>query len=192
MAAGAEPDASLGEALIARCAVEPDFFVRDMLTWALTRYPAHFTVPRLIRELGSDRPQARSQALHTLSKVRDPSAYPSITRALVRDPNDDVAQSAWRAAVVLVPELQKGRLAEELASQFGRGGRPLQLSLSRALVALGAQVTEPVLNAAMASEVPGVRAHAGATRQLLDDPNAAFELSVQEARRQYAIKDRPA
>ncbi|MFM8353600.1 MAG: HEAT repeat domain-containing protein [Gammaproteobacteria bacterium] len=65
----------------------------------------------MIRELGSDHPQARSQALHTLSKVRDPSAYPSITRVLLRDPNDGVAQSAWRAAVVLVPELQKGRLA---------------------------------------------------------------------------------
>lgn len=156
-----EPGHVVVDILIARCAAEPDFYVRDMLTWALTRYPAEVTVPRLVAELGSKSTQARSQALHTLSKIKDRSAFPAITKSLLRDSDDDIARSAWRAAVVLVPDEQKRELAEELAAQFGRGGREVQLSLSRALAALGADVVEPVLRKAMSSEMPGVRALVG-------------------------------
>lgn len=192
LAAGSHPDLGLVDTLIARCGIEPDFYVRDMLTWALTRYPATITVPRLICELRSDSAQARSQALHTLSKIREGSAFPAITKSLLRDSDDEVARSAWRAAVVLVPDEQRSSLAEELASQFGRGGREVQLSLSRALLALGSDVLEPVLRRAMASDTPGVRAHAAATSRLLRDPSAAFYLSAHEAKRQFALKDRPA
>lgn len=130
--------------------------------------------------------------MHTLSKIKDRSAFPAITKSLLRDSDDDVARSAWRAAVVLVPDEQKRELAEELAAQFGRGGREVQLSLSRALAALGADVVEPVLRKAMSSEMPGVRAHASATERLLSDPNAGLDLAVHEAKRQFALKDRPA
>jgi hypothetical protein len=91
-----------------------------------------------------------------------------------------------------VPDGQKSELAEELATQLGRGDRELQLSLSRALVALGAEAIEPVLRKAIASDAPRARAHAKATQRLLADPNAGNALAVHEARRQYALKDRPA
>lgn len=104
---GSDPEPGLVDTLVARCAVEPDFFVRDMLSWALTRLPPEISVPRLLVELRSERPQARSQALHTLSKIRDPDSWPAITQALLRDPDDEVARSAWRAAVVLVPAGQE-------------------------------------------------------------------------------------
>src|SRR5262249_24812062 len=55
---------------VARCAIEPNFYVRDMLTWALTHLSSGITVPRLLVELRSDRAQARSQALHMLSKIK--------------------------------------------------------------------------------------------------------------------------
>lgn len=187
-----EPSHTLADILIARCAIEPDFYVRDMLTWALTRLPSTITVPRLVAELSSEGAQARSQALHTLSKIKDRSAFPAITQSLLRDSNDNVARSAWRAAVVLVPDGQKSELAEELAAQLGRGDREVQLSLSRALVALGAEVVEPILRKAMASDAAGVRAHASATERLLNDPNAGIELAVHEAKRQFALKNRPA
>ena len=132
LAVGTRPDPELTDALIDRCAVEPDFFVRDMLTWALCRLPAEITVPRLIRELGSDGSQARSQALHTLSKIGDPIAWPEVS-ALVHDQDDEVARSAWRAAVALVPSGDEGALAAELATELGRGELQMQLSLSRAL-----------------------------------------------------------
>jgi HEAT repeat protein len=186
--AGSAADPGLADALIVRCAVEPDFFVRDMLTWALTRLPRDVTVPRLLLELHSERAQARSQALHTLSKIRDASAWPAITRALLRDSDDNVAESAWRAAVVLVPEDQKTSLAEELAAQLGRGDRGTQLSLSRALASLGEEAVEPLLQKAMAREEPAVRAHAEATERLLRDPNAGFQHAVNQVKRMLAPK----
>src|SRR5699024_5674366 len=137
LAAGTHPDPVLVDELVARCAIEPDFFVRDMLTWALTRLPADRTDARLLSELWSERAQARSQALHTLSKIGDVAAWPAITRSLLRDRDEEVARSAWRAAVALVPDEQERELARELAALLGRGDRETQLSLSRALVALG-------------------------------------------------------
>jgi HEAT repeat protein len=186
LAIGAEPSPGLVEALIARCAVEPDFFVREMLTWALTRHSSEVTLPGLLAELRSERPQARSQALHTLSKIRDASAWPAITPALLRDSEDEVARSAWRAAVVLAPEAEKGALAAELATQLGRGGREMHLSLSRAFAALGEEAAGPALEKAKASPDPGARAHALVTERLLRDPHLSFDFALEEAKRVFA------
>ncbi len=62
LAAGTRPDDSYIAELVARCAVEPDFFVRDMLTWALTRHDPARAVAELLPEVASEVPQARSQA----------------------------------------------------------------------------------------------------------------------------------
>jgi HEAT repeat protein len=184
---GSHPEPGLVDALVERCAIEPNFYVRDMLTWALTRLPSEITVPRLIAELRSEHAQARSQALHTLSKIKDARAWPAIARSLLRDADDEVARSAWRAAVTLVPDGQKKDLAEELAAQLGRGDRVVQLSLSRALVALGEEVVGPAVRKAMASDDPGVRAHASATERLLLDPAAGSKSAVDEAKRTFAL-----
>ncbi|GGK86208.1 hypothetical protein Ppa06_46750 [Planomonospora parontospora subsp. parontospora] len=186
MAAGTAPDPRFVGELVERCAVEPEFHVRDMLTWALTRHPASVTVPALLGELRSERAQARSQALHTLSKIGDRRAWPAITPALLTDADDEVARSAWRAAVVLVPEGEEPGLAGVLATQLGRGGRETRLSLSRALIALGEAVT-PVLHAAMTDPDPRVRGHAAATERLLRDPDAGFEFAIEEAKRVVAL-----
>jgi len=187
LAIGSNPDPSLLDTLIERCAAEPDFYARDMLTWALVRLPPKIVVPRLVTELRSERSQARSQALHTLSKIKDSDAWLAITRSLLRDPDDEVARSAWRAAVILVPQGQEKDLAEELAMQFGRGDRDLQLSLSRALVALGEEVIGPVLRSAAASADPAVQAHANATERILCDPNAGSERAVDVAKRRFVL-----
>ncbi|WP_235558224.1 HEAT repeat domain-containing protein [Sphaerimonospora mesophila] len=186
LAVGTTPDSRFIEKLIERCAIEPDFYVRDMLTWALTRHPSSMSVPRLIDELRSERAQARSQALHTLSKIGDRQAWPAITRALLTDADDEVARSAWRAAVVLVPEGEEAGLAGVLATQLGRGKRETQLSLSRALIALG-EVIMPTLRAAMTDPDPRVRQHAIATERLLRDPDAGFEFAIEEAKRIMAL-----
>jgi HEAT repeat protein len=182
-----KPEPGVVDMLVDRCAVEPNFYVRDMLTWALIRFPAEITVPRLLVELRSECAQARSQALHTLSKIKDAGAWPAITRLLLRDPDDEVARSAWRAAVVLVPEGQEKGLAEELAAQLGRGNREMQLSLSLALVALGEAAIGQILQQAMTSDDPRVRAHARATERLLREPDAGFKLAVDQAKRVFAL-----
>ncbi|MEU9642394.1 HEAT repeat domain-containing protein [Streptomyces sp. NPDC048188] len=186
LAVGTAPDPRFVDALVERSAVEPEFFVRDMLTWALTRHPVSLTLPRLVREVGSTRPQARSQALHTLSKIGDRRAWPVITAAVLTDADDEVARSAWRAAVLLVPGGEETALAAVLATQLGRGDRPTRLSLSRALVALGEAVVAVLETAAKAPAEP-VRAHALATLRLLRDPDAGFEPAIEEARRVVAL-----
>ncbi|OKJ64101.1 HEAT repeat domain-containing protein [Streptomyces sp. CB02261] len=186
LAVGTTPDPCFVDKLVERSAFEPEFFVRDMLTWALTRHPVSLTLPALLGELRSDGTQARSQALHTLSKIGDRRAWPAITRALLCDGDDEVARSAWRTAVVLVPDGEESGLAEVLATQLGRGGRETQLSLSRALVALG-DVVGPALRAATAASDPHVRAHALATERLLRDPDTGFEFAIEEAKRVVAL-----
>ncbi|MFF0814906.1 HEAT repeat domain-containing protein [Rhodococcus sp. NPDC003318] len=179
LAAGTHDDPALVETLVARCAVEPDFFVRDMLTWALCRRPAQLTVPRLLDELGSVSPQARSQALHTLSKIGDRRAWPVVS-TMLHDPDHEVARSAWRAAVALVPDDEKGALASTLVTALGRGDGDMQLSLSRALAALDEAASSP-LDAARTHPDPRVRAHADATERLRADPDSGF--AVEEAKR---------
>lgn len=186
MAMGTSPDPRYVDRLIERCAVEPDFYVRDMLTWALTRHPAEITVPRLVAELRSRVAQARSQALHTLSKIGDRRAWPAITRELLTDGDDEVARAAWRAAVVLVPENERAGLGAVLVTRLGRGGRETRLSLSRALAALGEAVV-PMLRAAAEGADEEVRAHAIATERLMRDPEAGFEYAIEEAKRVVAL-----
>ncbi|TFE48582.1 HEAT repeat domain-containing protein [Streptomyces sp. ICN441] len=190
LAVGTEPDPRFVDKLVERCAIEPEFFVRDMLTWALTRHPVSLTLPELLREVRSERAQARSQALHTLSKIGDRRAWPAITWELLSDAEDDVARSAWRAAVVLVPGGEESALATMLTTQLGRGERETQLSLSQALVALG-EVTAPALRAATTASDPRVRAHAIATQRLLRDPDAGFGLAIKEAKRVVALAGAP-
>lgn len=181
LAIGSGANADYTELLIERCAIEPDFFVRDMLSWALTRLSPETVLPRLRRELCSGCNQARSQALHTLSKIGDKSTWPWITREMLGDPDDGIARTAWRTAVVLVPEGEKVSLAEELTCQLGRGDRSVQLSLSRALIDLG-EFADPVLEKAAQSLDPRVAAHARATELLRQDPERGFEEAISEAR----------
>ena len=184
--AGTRPRPEDAAVLVERCAREPDFFVRDMLTWALTRHPASRTVPLLVAELASPVPQARSQALHTLSKIGDASAWPHLTETLLRDRDMDVARAAWRAAVALVPAGREDWLADVLVSQLGRGDTEVQKSLSRALLVLDT-AAGTALARALESPRAAVRAHAQATLRLRDDPDAGFAGALEEAKRVVAL-----
>ena len=186
LAAGSDPMPADVPVLIAHCGTELDFFVRDMLTWALTCHPADRTVPLLLTELGSPNPQACAQALHTLSKIGDARAWPQITDGLLGAPDDKVARAAWRAAVRLVPAEQRTNLARRLAGQLGRGGRDVQLSLSRAFVALGAAAEDVLAEAALRGG-PVVRLHAAATQRLVSDPDSGFDAALAEAKRVLAL-----
>ncbi|MBV1850541.1 HEAT repeat domain-containing protein [Catellatospora tritici] len=190
LTAGTRPHAEHVEPLVERCAVEPDFFVRDMLTWALTRHEAAPTVDRLLIELKSATPQARSQALHTLSKIGARRVWSAITSELLRDSDDEVARVAWRTAAGLVPPGSEARLAEELSTQFNRGDRDVRLSLSRAFATLG-EAALPVVERAKAARDPGVRAHAMATERIMRDPEEGFDAAIAQAQRTLALLGAP-
>lgn len=190
LAAGSNPDLALMDTLVVRCGAEPDFFVREMLSWALTRLPSEVTLPRVRQELESSQPQARSQALHTMSKINEKDTWPWITREMLRDSDDDVARTAWRVAVVLVPDDMRADLAEELTSQLGRGDQSVQLSLSRALVDLG-EASIPAVAKALRGPDVDVMAHARVTELLRLNSQLRFEEALKDARRDAYLDSPP-
>jgi HEAT repeat protein len=151
LAAGTYPNPDQIKILIQQCASESDFFVRDTLSWALMRHDQKSVVDHLKIELNSENTQARSQALHTLSKIGDKENYALITRELLLDPDDFVASTAWRSASVLVPEKDKPALVELLISQLGRGDSDTQFGLTRFLCAIGQPIIAPLKRAAQSS-----------------------------------------
>jgi hypothetical protein len=104
-------------------------------------------VERLKTELQSSNPQAKSQAIHTLSKIGDKANYSLITDEMLFDPDDFIASTAWRVASVLVPDDQKEFLVKKLITQLGRGDSDIQFGLTRFLCALGECIVEPLTEA---------------------------------------------
>ena len=190
LSAGLRPHDDYIGPLVERFAVEPDFFVRDMLTWALIQHDPTRTLERVLPELGSVFPEARSQALHTVSKLGDRRAWPAITIALLQDAEDEVARTAWRAAATLVPPGEAAALAEVLSTQFSRGDRATQRSLSRALAMLG-DAAAAVIERGTSHADAGVRAHAVATGRLIRDPDEGFDVALAAARRTVALRGAP-
>jgi len=152
LAAGTYPEVEFIEVLISQCAHEPDFFVRDTLSWALMRNDVTKVVKRLETELESSNPQAKSQAIHTLSKIGDKANYPLITDEMLFDPDDFMASTAWRVASVLVPDDQKMILVKKLITQLGRGDSDIQFGLTRFLCALGECIVEPLMEASKSAD----------------------------------------
>jgi len=167
--AGTDPAKEFIETLVLRCEVETDFFVRDMLTWALIRNDVPLVIERLTSELLSNTPQARSQALHTLTKIGDTSTYHLVSGNLLFDADDKVAMTAWRAAALLAPEDQFPRLIPALITQLGRGSFEVQFALSRAFCALGDVILQP-LEALTGSTKIEIREHVAFTLRLLQNP----------------------
>jgi HEAT repeat protein len=148
LAAGTYPEREFIEILINQCAIETDFFVRDTLSWALMRNDIDAVVDRLKVELFSENLQAKSQAIHTLSKIGDKKNYPLITDEMLFDADDFIASTAWRAASVIVPDEEKPALVVKLVTQLGRGDSDLQFALTRFLCAIGDSIIEPLTAAA--------------------------------------------
>lgn len=188
--AGTAPDPAGAAALVARCASEPDFFVRDMLTWALTRLPAAVTVPLLREELRSATVQARSQALHTLSKIGAADAGVALPDALglIDDPDDEVAKAAWRTVVALAPAADRGRVAHALVGRLGRGDAETRRSLSRAVLELGDDGVAALRSVTGADAA--IREHIADTIRLLEDPDSGYSSAIHEAQRVAALGDR--
>lgn len=162
LAAGTYPKIEYIDVLVERCADEPDFFVRDTLTWALMRNDVSQVVERLKSELVSQISQAKSQALHTLTKIADKQFYPLITDEHLFDSDDKVAVTAWRAASVLVPDDEKSTLTNILITHLGSRNSDVQFDLTRFLSSLGDCILEP-LREATRSPKEEIRIHASFT-----------------------------
>jgi HEAT repeat protein len=183
MTAGTYPQPEYVPVLVAQCRIEPQFLVREMLTWALTRHDADEVLDQLIGELRSRGAQIRAQALHTMSKIGGPRVWPAITTDLLTDADDSVARVAWRTAARHVPAGEASALATTLATQFARGEDDTRRSLSEAFATIG-EPGRPQVEWALATGGPYTRAHAAVTARLMDDPEATYDevvASVSEA-----------
>lgn len=183
LTAGTHPRDTYVPVLVARCAVDPDLTVRETLTWALLRHDPDVTLPALTAELASTNSQARSQALHTLSKIGDTRAWPAITRDLIDNPDLRVARTAWRAASRLAPEAERAALAHLLTAHLGVGDWPVQRALTDALLFLGDDAA-PALAASAEAPDLHTRAHAVATQAMRADDALGFDVAIENALRQ--------
>lgn len=190
LTAGTHPRDTYVPVLVARCAVDPDLTVRETLTWALLRHDPDVTLPALTAELASTNPQARSQALHTLSKIGDTRAWPAITRELIDNPDLRVARTAWRAASRLAPESERADLAVTLTAHLGTGDWPVQRALTDALLFLG-DAAGPALATAATANDPHARAHALATAAMRADDALGFDVAIEAALREVSNEPRP-
>ncbi|MFN3707774.1 HEAT repeat domain-containing protein [Microcella sp.] len=190
LTAGTHPRDTYVPVLVARCAVDPDLTVRESLTWALLRHDPDVTLPALTAELASTNPQARSQALHTLSKIGDTRAWPAITRELIDNPDLRVARTAWRAASRVAPEVERAELAVTLTAHLGVGDWPVQRALTDALLFLGDDAA-PALAASAQAPDPHTRAHALATQAMRADDALGFDVAIEAALREVSNEPRP-
>lgn len=179
LAAGTYPQLGFVEILISQCRHEPDFFVRDTLSWALMRQDRDAVMENLIPELTSPVAQARSQAVHTLSKIGDKKNYSLISKNLLLDQEDSVASTAWRAASVLVPDEEKSALVAVLVTQLGRGDSDTQFALTRFLCAIGDDILEPLKEAAK-SENEVIRVQAEITLMRYQEMKLEFEAKLKD------------
>lgn len=181
LAAGTAEDTTAIDILLYRSGVEEDFFVRDMITWALTRMPVDDVFTSLVADLDSevsDQPFGASQALHTLSKLRVAQSWQELQARPWLLHREDTAQTAWRTFVGLVPDDQTAWLAHQLLQELDKGTPEIQRSLSRAMAELeGREASISVLLGALTS------AHAVATAKLIADPDSDFMADLEEARR---------
>ncbi|MGD8199309.1 HEAT repeat domain-containing protein [Ornithinimicrobium sp. W1679] len=155
--------ATAGE-LVALLVSEPDFFVRESLTWAVVRQ-SEAALPHLLRALEGGAP-SRVQVLHALSKIQDPSAVERIL-PLADDPDPAVAAKAWWA----LGRTGTPEAVPALTAHLGDPDEARRHELTRALEQLGAPAV-PELAARLRAGDPVQRRHAAEVLMVVGDPDA--------------------
>ncbi len=156
--------------LVGRLGQEPDFFVRENLTWAIVRMGPD-AVPPLLALLDTSDAATRLQAVHTLSKIADPASVAALSR-VVGDPDDEVA----RRAIFALGQVGQPDALLTLRAELGHPDPERRHTLSTALVQFGHAALAPLLETLHHPEAHR-RAHAADVLGLLGDPAAASALT---------------
>ncbi|GGC54766.1 hypothetical protein GCM10011410_03950 [Hoyosella rhizosphaerae] len=139
--------------LVARLWTEQDFFVRETLSWAVTRV-ADAATPLLLNALAGADTSARVQALHVLSKIADPATTDAILPLASSDDLDVAAKARWALTRIGDP-----RAIPALAAHLGVGDDSTRNGLTRDLASFG-EAAVPTLLAALTKGEPHLRRHA--------------------------------
>lgn len=150
MALGQAAESESLPALLQQLRVEPDFFVRDNLSWAIARCGEGAVVP-LIALLADGAADVRYHAAHALSKLGDVRAVDALITLL-----DDVDADVVQKAVFALGRLRDTRALPALASQIGGGTRELVIARKEAFEAFG-ELAVPQLAASLSHAESAVR-----------------------------------
>lgn len=148
--------------LAAQLWTEPDFFVRESLTWLLARVP-EASQPLALAALDDARPLVRHDAVHLLGKIGDAAAVPAVLR-LTADADDDVAAKAR----FVLTRLGDPSAIPALVAYLGRGGEERRTELTRDLATFG-EAAEPALHAVLEHGDEAAREHARWVLDVIDE-----------------------
>jgi len=150
---GRQPDADALPALLDALSTDPDFFVREDITWALLRL-GEAAVDPLMDLLKSESADARHHAAHTLGKIGDPRAVDALIHVL----GDSHPMVVMKAAFTL-GQLKDTKAVPALVPLLGHEDREVQTSVTRAMESF-APTSIPYLIEALQSEHWQARVHA--------------------------------
>jgi HEAT repeat protein len=159
------------DGLLARVGHEPDFYVREDITWALVRM-GEAAIEPLIGLLADESAAVRHHAAHTLGKINDPRAVEALMSAL----QDSDPMVAARAAGSL-KVIGDARAIPALAGVLGHAHRETQTAITEALEQFGAKAVPFVLKA-MTDARWQVREHAADVLGQIGDAAAVPALSA--------------
>lgn len=180
----AEPAAAPG--LVARLFSERDPFVRETISWAVTRVPEAAT-PLLVDALPSADTVTLDRALHVLSKIADPDTVDVMIPWTAHNDPLVAAKARWALTRIGDP-----RAIPALVAHLGSGDETTRNGVTRDLASFGVPAVPSLVEALVNATTP-VRRHAaealcfmgpgaeGATNALseaLDDPDGEVRVSA--------------
>lgn len=144
---------------------ESDFFVRETLTWVLTRTPGP-AAEAATAVLTEGDTGTRLRALHLLSKLADSDTVTAVAR-YIADPNPLVADKArWALARIGDPSV-----ISLLVDQLGDPDLATRDAMTNTLAHFGSAAAPTVLMALVADD-PSIRAHAADVLCFIGSPGA--------------------
>ncbi|WP_329496107.1 HEAT repeat domain-containing protein [Kitasatospora herbaricolor] len=166
LAIGSQSETGCADVLVDALWAEQDFFVRETMTWAVTRLE-EATRPTVLAAVGEDRPSAvRVQALHVVSKFANPETVDAVL-PFVTDPDEAVARKArWALGRIKEP-----RAVPHLLALLGEQDSEERNALTDDVAAFGSAAV-PALVEALGSDDHGVRRHAADVLCYIGHPDA--------------------
>ena len=158
------------DGLLARVGHEPDFYVREDITWALVRM-GEAAIEPLIGLLEDESAAVRHHAAHTLGKINDARAVEALIGALKDGDHMVVARAAGSLKVI-----GDVRAVRALAGVLGHPHRDTQTAINEALERFGAAAVPAVLEALTDARWP-VREHAADVLGQIGDRTAVPALA---------------
>lgn len=186
LAIGSQFETGLADVLVEALWAELDFFVRETMTWSVTRLE-EATRPAVLAAAGPDRsPEVRVQALHVLSKFANPQTVDAVL-PYITDTDEAVARKARWA----LGRIQEPQAVPHLVALLGQHDLEERNALTGDVAAFGAAAV-PALVEALGSDDDVVRRHAADILCYIGHPDAetateALGAAVEDPEAQVAL-----